>query len=79
MRGGTKGLLVAELWKKPESTARNQLVQRALKGIYHDFESPHALPKHALVGDLEAAGFADLAARARRGEFDDEPPKRARR
>lgn len=67
----TKTLLVKELWKKPESNARNQLIQRALKGMYHDFESPHALPKTMLVNELMQAGFKDLAQRAAKGDFDE--------
>ncbi len=74
--GGTKGALVRELWALPDSPARNQLVQRALKGMYHDFESPHALPKMMLVDELMAAGFDALAAKAKGGAFDDEPPPR---
>lgn len=73
LTGGTKGALVALLWKKPESPARNQLIQRALKGIYHDFETPHATPKINLVCELRDAGFEDLAKMTIDGEFDDEP------
>ncbi len=73
--GGTKGALVALLWKKPETLARNQLIQRALKGMYHDFETPHATPKMMLVNELRAAGFDDLAKMTIAGDFDDEAPR----
>lgn len=61
-----KQALVREL----EARGLLDLVDRAKKGEFSDFASPHAFPVMELVKELEAAGCPDLGARAREGDFD---------
>ena len=72
--GTTKKDLVEDLWKKPYSLKRAEIEKRAKRGDYHDFDSSLATPKIALVNDLRAAGFDDLAQKAVDGDYDDERP-----
>ena len=65
--------LIDALLRKPPSAFRAELVKNALLGRYHDFKSTLATPKVQLVADLKRYGFDDLARRAMRGEYDDEP------
>ena len=74
MMGTTKKELIEDLWKKPYSLKRADIEKRAKRGDYHDFDSTLATPKIALVNDLRAAGFADLAEKAIDGAYDDERP-----
>lgn len=74
MPGDTKTTLVADLRAKPPSAARERLIQLALAGHFHEFESESATPKVMLNDALEAAGYWDLAAKTRGGAYDDEPP-----
>lgn len=69
----TTTTLVEALLRKPRSALRDELVKRALAGTYHDWKSTLSLPKSQLVADLERAGYRELAARTRAGEFDEEP------
>lgn len=46
------------------------MIIRAREGYYHDFLSPLAHPASELIRDLTALGHNELAARARKGEFD---------
>jgi hypothetical protein len=76
--GSRKGLVRDLLERCPPGPDRDRLVYRASAGIFDDFASPHALPKMELVSQLNGAGFHDLAADARNGRYDDEPPRGAR-
>lgn len=67
----TTDTLVEALLRKPRSKLRDQLVQRALAGTYHDWKSTHAVPKLLLLADLERCGYRDLALRTRMGDFED--------
>jgi hypothetical protein len=71
--GTTKVDLVEDLLRKPASAARDGLVQRALTGEFHDFDSPHDLPKVEAARALERAGFLDLVEKVKAGAYDDEP------
>lgn len=70
---GTMDKLVEDLLHKPPSSLRTELVTNALSGRYHDYRSTLAFPKVQLVLELERYGFRDLARRAKRGDYDDEP------
>jgi hypothetical protein len=48
------------------------LAAKARRGHYSDLASSLTFPVMELVKDLEAAGAADLADRARNGDFDHE-------
>ncbi len=72
--GDTKVTLVRDLGTKPQSAARDQLMQRAAMGYYHDFESELETPKVQLYRDLKGAGFDDLAEKVKEGGYDHEPP-----
>lgn len=72
--GSTKKELLEDLWKKPHSLARMEIITRAKRGYYHDFDTTIATPKVQLVADLNAAGFDDLAQKAMDGDYDDEHP-----
>jgi hypothetical protein len=74
----TRTDLVDELRRRPATPARDRLMLRASAGAYHCFDSASATPKVDLVRELEGAGLLDLAARVRRGEFD-EPPSATQR
>jgi len=66
--GTTKKELVRDLWAKPYSLKRAYVMKRAIDGVYHDFDSELETPKMQLVLDLTAAGFGDLADKARNGD-----------
>lgn len=72
--GDTKTTLVADLRQRPPSAARDHLIQLALAGHYHDYESPSPMPKVALHDALIQAGYTDLALGVINGAYDDEPP-----
>lgn len=48
----------------------SQMIRRARRGYYDDYESEIGLPLHALISDLHRVGFNDLAQRVMDGEFD---------
>ena len=73
---GTKTKLVEDLQNKPRSLARDALIERAKAGFYHDFESDQATPKLQLHRDLKKAGFHNLAEKAKRGVYDDDPTEK---
>lgn len=71
---GSKTGLVADLMQKPDCADREVLIAEAMAGDYHDFHSgKHDLPKVALVNRLNRFGYRDLAKRAMRGDYDDDP------
>lgn len=72
--GSTTKELVADLRTKPYSLKREYVLQRALKGVYHDYDSELATPKVTAYMDLLEAGFRDLAEKVKDGAYDDEQP-----
>ena len=48
----------------------DDMVSRTGAGLYHDYVSPHPLPKHLLVSDAKAAGLEEIAQRAMQGHYD---------
>jgi len=50
--------------------APDDLISRTGAGLYHDYVSPHPMPKHLLVGDAKAAGLEEIAQRAQQGHYD---------
>jgi len=50
--------------------APDDMISRVGAGLYHDYVSPHPMPKHLLVGDAKAAGLEEIAHRAQRGHYD---------
>lgn len=50
--------------------APDELISRTGAGIYHDYVSPHPMPKHKLVADCEAHDLHEVAERAKRGDYD---------
>ena len=50
------------------------IIEKAKKGVYHDFETPLATPKVQLVSDLKEVKLKltdDIAQRVVHGEFDE--------
>lgn len=72
--GSTKVELVNDLLQKPESDARDRIIARARAGTYHDYDSEEIAPKMLASLELTDAGFHDLAAKVRNGDYDDETP-----
>jgi len=48
----------------------DDMVSRTGAGLYHDYVSPHPMPKHLLVSDAKAAGLEEIAQRAMQGHYD---------
>lgn len=46
-------------------------LQRLRQGHYHDFKSPLATPKLALVGELKRLGLEDVAKEVASGSYDE--------
>ena len=65
--------LIYDLGRKPPNALRDELLRWAREGRYHDFKSSIPFPKIELVQDLTQYGYDDLARKAKRGEYDDEP------
>lgn len=70
---GTMDKLVEDLLRKPENSLRDELIKNALAGRYHDYKTTLEGPKVALVEDCRRYGYDDIARKAMRGEYDDEP------
>lgn len=67
----TSSLLIEHLSEKPDSFARNELIQRAKNYYYDDFKSLlDSCPKIVLHRDLLQAGFPDLANNVINGDYD---------
>ena len=66
----TKTLLIEDLKKKPQNREVKRLMERALSGLYHDFQTPLPYPKHQLRNDLLTLGFEDLAQEVIEGRYD---------
>lgn len=48
----------------------DEMISRVGAGLYHDYVSPHPMPKHLLVGDAKAHGLDEIAQRAMQGHYD---------
>ena len=70
---GSMDTLVEDLLRKPRNSLRDELVKNALAGRYHDFKTTLAAPKVQLVADCQRFGYDDIARKAMRGDYDDEP------
>lgn len=53
-----------------EAGASVDLVKRAQSGEFHDYESPHAFPQHALLLAARAEGLTGIVQATIDGEFD---------
>ncbi len=59
-----------DLMVQPQSAQRDRIESRARSKMYHDFESPLAMPKMELNHDLRKAGYNDMAAKVLQGDYD---------
>ena len=50
--------------------APDDMISKTGAGVYHDYVSPHPMPKHLLVTDAKAAGLQEIAHRAKNGHYD---------
>lgn len=50
--------------------APKEMISKTGAGAYHDYVSPHPMPKHLLEMDAKAHGLDEIAARARQGHYD---------
>lgn len=74
MRKSTMVELVEELRKLPQSFERDEMIEEALKGEYHDFKNEkYTCGKVAAVGKLLALGANSLASDVMNGVYDEEP------
>jgi len=48
----------------------DDMVSRVGAGLYHDYVSPHPMPKHLLVADAKANNLEEIAQRAQQGHYD---------
>lgn len=71
MKKGTQTTLIEDLRQKPDSHARNLLMERAERGDYHDVKSQLPMQKILLHRDLVMAGLDDLAEKVFEGEYDE--------
>jgi len=73
-KGNTKIDLVKDLENTKPSIERDEIIQKAKIGYYHDFESELALPKTQLHLDLVKAGLFDIDKKMQNGDYDNESP-----
>jgi hypothetical protein len=52
------------------SGAPKDMISKTGAGLYHDYVSPHPMPKHLLVGDAKTHGLEEIAHRAKSGHYD---------
>lgn len=71
-KGNTKETLVADLLERPQSEQRDQIIEMAREGKFHDYEAEVSTPKQLLIDILARFGFPDLAGKARDGGYNDE-------
>jgi len=50
--------------------APKDMISKTGAGLYHDYVSPHPMPKHLLVGDAKTNGLEEIAHRAKSGHYD---------
>lgn len=48
----------------------DDMITKVAAGVYHDYVSPHPMPKHYLVADAKANGLDEIAHRAKQGHYD---------
>jgi hypothetical protein len=48
----------------------DEMISRVGAGVYHDYVSPLAMPKHRLVLDCEKWDLPEIAKKAKRGRYD---------
>jgi hypothetical protein len=48
----------------------DEMVSKVGAGVYHDYVSPHPMPKHLLVADAKAHGLHEVAERVKLGRYD---------
>lgn len=72
--GDTRTDLVKDLEQKDASPKRDELIEKARSGRYHDFDSELVAPKVACARDLQEAGYSDLVEKVINGDYDDESP-----
>jgi len=48
----------------------DEMVSRVGAGVYHDYVSPHPMPKHLLVTDCQKWDLPVIAKKAKQGEYD---------
>ena len=66
-------LLIADLLKKPPSTARDRILKRARNGEFCDFgANSGAFPELELYTELMTAGFKDMAESTTRDRYADD-------
>lgn len=69
----TSSVLIADLEKKPQSAARDKIIEKAKTYHYDDFKCfamEDICPKITLVRHLTQAGFHDLAYNTKEGKYD---------
>lgn len=66
----TKTLLIKDLKKCEAIPILIDIIVKATKGLYHDYQSPLPFPKHMLESDLRKAGLDDMADEVIRGRYD---------
>jgi hypothetical protein len=69
-------LLVCDIRSKPESKARDKLLENALRFRYHDFKCKDAdvvNEKRTLAKEAKEAGFEDIAEKALKSVYEDQP------
>lgn len=50
--------------------APDEMISKVGAGAYHDYVSPHPMPKHLLVMDAKANDLHEIAQRAKQGAYD---------
>jgi len=63
----SQGQLVKDL---QAAGAPDDMISRTGAGLYHDYVSPHPMPKHLLVVDAKANDLEEIAQRAMQGYYD---------
>lgn len=48
----------------------DEMISKVAAGTYHDYVSPHPMPKHLLVMDAKAHDLHEIAQRAKQGVYD---------
>jgi len=48
----------------------DEMVTRVGAGVYHDYVSPHPMPKHLLVTDCQKWDLPEIAKKAKEGYYD---------
>lgn len=50
--------------------APKEMISKTGAGAYHDYVSPHPMPKHLLEMDAKAHGLDEIVERMKRGDYD---------